>query len=288
MIAAGAKRAPAGSKTLRSFGSRVPPLALHHAPLGKAPAQVPANARSVRYIAREHRRWNQGKAEWWAERTHRFGRGGSEPQALLSFEIVTPFQMNQYLLGCTRTGKAAIIDCGCATASLATAKNFGLTIEYLLQTHAHIDHIAGLADIKRSVLPDAPIYLHPDDLPWYRAAERQAEMFGMPLKQPPEITYELQDGAVVCIGEIELKVKAIQLHCYCLFWPDCYCNTLYLHSVAFQICSWQPAPVCVCVRGCTTPFFFLGGPKKGLTWPNYSVFSGPKKDNLVNLAKKVN
>jgi glyoxylase-like metal-dependent hydrolase (beta-lactamase superfamily II) len=137
-------------------------------------AQVPSNARSVRYIAREHRRWNQGQAEWWAERTFRFGRGGSEPQALLSYEIVTPFQMNQYLLGCARTGKAAIIDTGCATASLATAKAHGLTIEYLLQTHAHIDHIAGLAEIKQETLPDAPIYLHPEDLPWCRSPAAEA------------------------------------------------------------------------------------------------------------------
>lgn len=176
-------------------------------------AQVPSNARSVRYIAREHRRWNQGQAEWWAERTFRFGRGGSEPQALLSYEIVTPFQMNQYLLGCARTGKAAIIDTGCATASLATAKAHGLTIEYLLQTHAHIDHIAGLAEIKQETLPDAPIYLHPEDLPWYRAADKQAEMFGIPLRQPPEIDVELQNGDVVSIGEIELKVIHTPGHC---------------------------------------------------------------------------
>jgi hypothetical protein len=263
IIAAGPKRATAGSKTLWSLGaSKVAPLALRHAPLGKAPAQVPANARSVRYIAREHRRWNQGKAEWWAERTHRFGRGGSEPQALLSFEIVTPFQMNQYLLGCTRTGKAAIIDCGCATASLATAKNFGLTIEYLLQTHAHIDHIAGLADIKQSALPDAPIYLHPDDLPWYRAAERQAEMFGMPLKQPPEITHELRDGAVVCIGEIELKVKAVHSHCYYSWfgWITIVMLVSALSGLSgLLVAAGASVRVCMCVCGCTTPFFLGRG-----------------------------
>jgi hypothetical protein len=60
----------------------------------------------------------------------------------------------------------AIIDTGDATASLQTAKSFGLRIEYLLQTHAHIDHIAGLAEIKESLLPNAPIHLHPLDLPW--------------------------------------------------------------------------------------------------------------------------
>ena len=122
---------------------------------------APSFSRQLRYISREHRRLNSGKAEWWAERTFRFGRGGDMSQAVLSYEIVTSFQMNQYLLGCTRTGKAAIIDTGDATASLEKAKSLGLRIEYLLQTHAHIDHIAGLAEIKESFLPDASIHLHP-------------------------------------------------------------------------------------------------------------------------------
>ena len=47
------------------------------------------------YINHAHRRNNHGRAEWWAERTSRFGCDSSN-QAILSFEIVTPFQMNQY------------------------------------------------------------------------------------------------------------------------------------------------------------------------------------------------
>ncbi|KAJ1476996.1 hypothetical protein T484DRAFT_1822905 [Baffinella frigidus] len=97
------------------------------------------------FINHEHRRNNHGRAEWWAERTFRFG---TENQAILSFEIVTP-----YILGCIKTGVGALIDVGDAEASLDAAKNFGVEIKLVLQTHAHIDHVAGLADFK-----DIPAY----------------------------------------------------------------------------------------------------------------------------------
>jgi len=52
-----------------------------------------------------------------SERTFRFGSGLDMSQALVTHEIVGAFQMNQYLIGCTRTGKAAMIDPGDARAS---------------------------------------------------------------------------------------------------------------------------------------------------------------------------
>mmetsp|Transcript_38769 Transcript_38769/g.91551 ORF Transcript_38769/g.91551 Transcript_38769/m.91551 type:complete len:273 (+) Transcript_38769:65-883(+) len=153
-----------------------------------------------------------GSSQWWQDRTIRFGHGFGDTQCILSYEIVTPFQMNQYLLGCTKTGKAALIDTGDAHASLETAKNFGFSIEMLLQTHAHIDHIAGLADIK-SNLKEAKIHLHPADFPWYNAADDQARFFGMPLKQPPKVDVQLADGDTVMVGEIELRVLHTPGHC---------------------------------------------------------------------------
>ena len=181
-------------------------------------ANAPASSRAVTYKNHMYRRLagTPRKAEWWAERTYRFGTPSVTshlPQAVLSYEIVTKFQMNQYLLGCLRSGKAAIFDTGCCRASMETAKNLGLQIEYLFQTHAHIDHIAGLAEIKESALADVPIYLHPADLPWYLACERQAEIFGMHLRQPPPIDVELCDGDVLSVGAIELKVIHTPGHC---------------------------------------------------------------------------
>ena len=77
---------------------------------------------------------------------------------------VTPFEMNMYLLCCKATGDAAIIDAGDDDVDVwvAAAGDAGATIRHLVQTHGHVDHVAGLAAFK-AALPDAPTYLHPLD-----------------------------------------------------------------------------------------------------------------------------
>jgi glyoxylase-like metal-dependent hydrolase (beta-lactamase superfamily II) len=54
---------------------------------------------------------------------------------------------------------------------IALAQEHGARITHILQTHGHIDHVAGLAETKHAALPKALVYLHPDDRPIYDAAE---------------------------------------------------------------------------------------------------------------------
>jgi glyoxylase-like metal-dependent hydrolase (beta-lactamase superfamily II) len=64
--------------------------------------------------------------------------------------------MNQYLLVCKQTGQAAMIDAGdpdklwqFMTAEGASQQGpHQITVTKLLQTHAHIDHILGLAAVR--------------------------------------------------------------------------------------------------------------------------------------------
>jgi glyoxylase-like metal-dependent hydrolase (beta-lactamase superfamily II) len=53
---------------------------------------------------------------------------------------------------------------------ISLAQEHGAKITHILQTHGHIDHVAGLAETKHA-LPKALVYLHPDDRPIYDAAE---------------------------------------------------------------------------------------------------------------------
>ena len=80
------------------------------------------------------------------------------PGAVVASLPVTPFAMNQYLIGCRTTGDAAIIDAGDEEPQrwLDLASDLGLTISKVLLTHGHVDHVAGLAQTKQ-VLPDAPV-----------------------------------------------------------------------------------------------------------------------------------
>ena len=119
---------------------------------------------------------------------------------------VTPFQMNQYLLGCKTTGDGAIVDAGDDAVArwMAAAAEHGLEVKHLIQTHGHVDHVSGLAAFKRE-LPDAPIYLHPLDAVIMKAAPAQGMSFGMTgIEDPPPADVDVDDGDVLKVGNLEL------------------------------------------------------------------------------------
>jgi hydroxyacylglutathione hydrolase len=120
---------------------------------------------------------------------------------------VTQFQQNQSLLGCKKTGEAAIIDAGGRPSPfIEAAERKGLEVWHLLQTHGHIDHVSGLKETKE-LLPAALLYLHPDDLPVYDSVSEQSRMFGVDCDLPlPDIDKHLEDGMTITVGEIDLEV----------------------------------------------------------------------------------
>lgn len=132
-------------------------------------------------------------------------------QLILEFLTVGPFQTNVYVVGCARTKTGVIIDAGGDGPGLLQqidAHNLNLTM--ILQTHAHIDHVAALNDViaQRKV----PIYLHPDDGPMYQAAPQQGMMFGMQLAPLPPVDHWLTDGQCIAIGDLEAKVILLPGH----------------------------------------------------------------------------
>jgi len=72
-----------------------------------------------------------------------------------------------------------------------------LTVKQIVITHAHIDHIAGAARLKK--LTGAPILYNPSDLPLVKMMDTQAAWLGMepPEVAPPDDT--LDDGRVISI-----------------------------------------------------------------------------------------
>lgn len=135
---------------------------------------------------------------------------------------VGPFAMNSYLVGCAETGQAAIVDSGGdSEAMLALAAQHELEVTKLLQTHAHIDHIAGLVQMK--ALTGAPIYLHPADAPLYSTASQQGRMFGLRIEDPPPFDEELAEGDVVELGALRLRVLFTPGHApghVCFYEPE--------------------------------------------------------------------
>lgn len=61
---------------------------------------------------------------------------------------VTPFQQNASVVGCAKTGRAAVVDPGGdLDRILAVIDEAGVTVEKILITHGHVDHAAGAAEL---------------------------------------------------------------------------------------------------------------------------------------------
>jgi glyoxylase-like metal-dependent hydrolase (beta-lactamase superfamily II) len=116
------------------------------------------------------------------------------------------FGENAYLAVCQATGACVAIDPGRGAGDLVRAiEADGLSLEAILLTHAHLDHIEGVATV-RAFAPDVPIWLHPDDLGMYRGVQQQAAMFGLRVDPQPEPTNELVPGEPFHFGECRFDV----------------------------------------------------------------------------------
>ena len=104
---------------------------------------------------------------------------------LLSTHTAPPFYKNGYLLGCETTREAVVIDPGDEIEEvIAAASRLPSRVTHILLTHAHLDHITGVARAKQAF--DAPVLLHEADLPLYEAVVQQGLMFGLRVDpQPP-------------------------------------------------------------------------------------------------------
>lgn len=122
---------------------------------------------------------------------------------------VTAYQQNCSLLICEHTGKAAIVDPGGDIERiLEEVKRNHLTVEYILLTHGHLDHVGGTAELA-SLLEVPVLGPHIDDKFWLDAIPEQCQFFNFPLSRSFTPSSWLQQGDTVKIGNLSLDV----VHC---------------------------------------------------------------------------
>jgi hydroxyacylglutathione hydrolase len=130
---------------------------------------------------------------------------------ILEVRAVAPFYKNGFVVACERTREAVIIDPGDEVDELiGVVRDYDVDVRHILLTHAHIDHITGVAAAKDAY--DAPVYLHRDDLFLYEAAEQQGTMFGFRVRQPPPVDV-YYDGSPIEFGDYEVRVHHTPGHC---------------------------------------------------------------------------
>ncbi len=109
------------------------------------------------------------------------------------------FAENCYLVADAAAREAAIVDPGEETDRfLARLEREQWTLTAIWLTHAHVDHVAGVAAMHAAT--QAPVWLHPADRPLYDRAADQARVFGLSFDPPPPPERAFAEGQTVHVG----------------------------------------------------------------------------------------
>jgi glyoxylase-like metal-dependent hydrolase (beta-lactamase superfamily II) len=131
---------------------------------------------------------------------------------IVHVETGGPFMQNGFVVGCEATREAVLVDPGdTVQAMLAFAARESLTVRHILLTHAHIDHITGVAAAKRAL--GVPVYLHRDDLFLYDDVVQHGLMFGLRVEPQPPIDVFYGPGQSIAFGEYEARPHHTPGHC---------------------------------------------------------------------------
>ena len=115
------------------------------------------------------------------------------------------FVENCYLVADTERREAAVVDPGeDAGLFLSELDQRGWDARAIWLTHAHVDHVAGVARVKAET--GAPVWLHPGDRPFYDNAAQQGLMFGLRIEQPPAPDHVIEEGGSMTIGSYRFDV----------------------------------------------------------------------------------
>lgn len=123
-----------------------------------------------------------------------------------------PFVENGFVVGCEATREAVIIDPGDGVGDLiAFARRERLAIRHILLTHAHLDHVTGVAAAKREL--GVPVYLHQDDVFLYERVVQQGASFGLRIEPQPPIDVFYSPGQIITFGDLEARPHHTPGHC---------------------------------------------------------------------------
>ncbi len=137
--------------------------------------------------------------------------------------IVGPLEVNCYILGCEETRDVFIVDPGDDLSAIQdTITDLKVTPRGIINTHGHIDHAGGVAELMKHL--NLPFYIHRDEMPVLQALDTQSNQFGLFFSGIPEPTGFLDDDQMLEIGEKQIRVIHTPGHSpggICLLCEDC-------------------------------------------------------------------
>jgi hydroxyacylglutathione hydrolase len=130
-------------------------------------------------------------------------------------------QCNCSILGDPKTHEAIVVDPGDEVERiLEFLGRYKLTVKAIISTHAHIDHVGGLAKLHQYT--GAPVMMHGEDLPLYNGMEIQAAYLGIRTPELTNVDQLLKDGDSLQWGSYQANVIHTPGHTpgsLCLYMP---------------------------------------------------------------------
>ncbi|MDG6026010.1 MAG: MBL fold metallo-hydrolase [Candidatus Brocadia sp.] len=127
------------------------------------------------------------------------------PDIIFETLAVGPLAVNCFIIGSKKDNKAVVIDAGGDHEEiLKLLKKHDLTLQFLINTHAHFDHVGGVRLLQD--LTGAKFLLHQEDIPLLNHLNEQTAVFGLPSIAIPKIDKSLVDNEEIFIGEKTLRV----------------------------------------------------------------------------------
>ena len=150
-----------------------------------------------------------------------------------------PIMVNTYIVS-DETGEAVIVDPGnCQTYEDAQIREYvaskNLKIKYLINTHPHIDHVAGNPWCVAEYHPQ--VMMHEAGMKIYKKASAYAAAFGLEVEKMPDPDCYLQEGDEVTFGNQHLKVLYTPGHCdgsICLYSAEN--KVIFTGDLIFELC----------------------------------------------------
>ena len=131
---------------------------------------------------------------------------------ILERHAAPPFFKNGFVVGCEETREGIVIDPGDEVDDLlAAVERNSLTIKDILLTHAHLDHVTGVARARRAL--GASVCLHRDDLFLYEGVVDQGRMFGIQVEPQPSIDSFYSPPETLHFGRYDVGVLHTPGHC---------------------------------------------------------------------------
>ncbi|MGE5190314.1 MAG: MBL fold metallo-hydrolase [Gemmatimonadota bacterium] len=130
---------------------------------------------------------------------------------------VGPLMVNAYIVEDPDSKKAVVIDPGDdGDALLGEIRTRGLSVEKILLTHGHFDHVGAVRLLRDAT--GAAVYLHGEDAGRMATARRQGLIFGLSVGDQPPPDVVVAEGDRIAFGGHEFLVVHTPGHT-----PGCVC-----------------------------------------------------------------